>query len=163
MIRKGSSRRSDNGWNRIQPASMLAAEGVHPPRRIPTSARALSVANTHFRGVRRVKDTSGLKPSLCRGSIPLRSTICRLMKILNDSTSSPLRYVLDNGETYGQFYNSRDGKYHLAHYIPWRVPPRKYVCGDSGNFSPSGCEDNQGQRCAECFSKITGAFPCANT
>ena len=83
--------------------------------------------------------------------------------ILNDSTSSPLRYVLDNGETYGQFYNSRDGKYHLAHYIPWRVPPRKYVCGDSGNFSPSRCEDNQGQRCAECFSKITGAFPCANT
>ena len=34
-----------------RPASMLAAEGVHPPRRIPTSARALSVANTHFRGV----------------------------------------------------------------------------------------------------------------
>ena len=65
-----------------QPASMLEAESVHPPRRIPTSARALSVANTHFRGVRRVKDTSGLKPSLCRGSIPLRSTIFRLLTMM---------------------------------------------------------------------------------
>lgn len=75
------------------------------------------------------------------------------MQKLNDSTSSPLRYIFDDGRTIGQFYNSKDKTYHLAEYVPYKSPPTKYLCGGFGNFSSSRCEHERKQ-CEECFKWV---------
>lgn len=78
------------------------------------------------------------------------------MKKLNSTLSSPLRFVFDDGTTVGQFYNSKDSKYHLAKYVPFRSPPSKYLCGGTGNFSPSGVETytHKRKRCEDCFKRV---------
>ena len=74
------------------------------------------------------------------------------MKKLNDSPSSPLRFITPAGVTLGQFYNSRDGNYHVAAYTPWEKPPSEYLCQKTGHFSPSRSEGAQrkGPCCPEC-------------
>ena len=76
------------------------------------------------------------------------------MKKVNDSTSHPLRFITDDGTTIGQFYNSWDKTYHLAAYIPFAMPPREYLCGGIGNFSPSRSEGPQrkGPCCLSCWA-----------
>lgn len=71
------------------------------------------------------------------------------MKRLNDNQNHPLRFEVD-GKVVGQFYNSWDKKYHLAEYVPYRRPPHVYLCGKSGNFSPSRKEHSR-LLCAECW------------
>lgn len=75
------------------------------------------------------------------------------MQLLNDSTSSPLRYVAADGRVFGQFYNSWDQLYHLAEYVPWRKLPTRYMCGGRDNFSPSR-EERLERRCPECFARL---------
>ena len=76
------------------------------------------------------------------------------MKKLNDSILSPLRYVADDGTIHGQFYNSRDKRYHLATYIPYQERPQRYLCGGTGNFSPSRSETPTRVVCASCFEGL---------
>lgn len=72
-------------------------------------------------------------------------------ELKNESTNHPLRYVSNTSKiNIGQFYNSCDGEYHFAEYIPYEVNPRKYLCGKTGNFSPSRREA-QDKRCATCL------------
>jgi hypothetical protein len=75
---------------------------------------------------------------------------------LNDSCSSPLRFVTDDKIVIGQFYNSRDKQYHLAIYKPFEQPPTKYLCGKHGNFSPSRAEGQQrkGSCCSVCSKEL---------
>lgn len=75
---------------------------------------------------------------------------------LNDSSSSPLRFVADDGTIIGQFYNSRDKQYHLATYKPYERPPTQYLCGKTGNFSPSRSEGKQrkGPCCPGCGNEL---------
>lgn len=75
------------------------------------------------------------------------------MKKINDSMNSPLRFVDDSGRILGQFYNSRDKKYHLAEYTPYKMSPREYLCSESGNFSPSRREDDR-NKCGECWGRL---------
>jgi hypothetical protein len=80
------------------------------------------------------------------------------MKKLNDSISSPLRYV-DGKRAIGQFYNSWDKKCHLAEYEPYKRPPTVYLCGGTGNFSAS--RDNHPRNiCEQCFDKMKTKLPC---
>lgn len=76
---------------------------------------------------------------------------------LNDTCSAPLRFVADDGTTIGQFYNSWDKQYHLARYTPGVQPPTSYLCGKSGNFSPSRAEGKQrkGVCCTNCSQTLT--------
>ena len=67
----------------------------------------------------------------------------------NDSINHPLRFQIDT-RVVGQFYNSRDKTYHLAEYVPYSRPPTVYLCGKSGNFSPSGA-DHDRLKCEECW------------
>ncbi len=78
------------------------------------------------------------------------------MKKLNDSMNSPLRFETDDGETIGQFYNSRDKSYHLASYVPYQRPPSGYLCGKTGNLSPSRSEGTQrkGPCCQGCAEQL---------
>lgn len=79
------------------------------------------------------------------------------MKRINESQDHPLRFEVD-GKVIGQFYNSWDKMYHLAEYVPYERPPHVYLCGKSGNFSPSRSEHNR-PLCAECwrvFSVMAG-------
>lgn len=78
------------------------------------------------------------------------------MQKLNDSVSAPLRFITENGETWGKFYNSRDGLYHLAEYTPFRKPPSIYLCGREGNFSASRRDDDR-NLCPVCFAKVQKA------
>lgn len=71
------------------------------------------------------------------------------MKRLNDSLNHPLRFQSED-KVVGQFYNSKDGKYHLAEYEPYRRPPHIYLCGKVGNFSPSRFEGSR-LLCTECW------------
>ena len=61
------------------------------------------------------------------------------MKKVNDDLNHPLRFVSDT-RTVGQFYNSIDKLYHLAEYVPYTGLPNAYLCGKTGNFSPSRME-----------------------
>lgn len=72
---------------------------------------------------------------------------------LNDSASSPLRFIKD-GKTIGQFYNSADKIYHLAEYEPYKRPPKIYLCGMVGNFSPSRNENEKRPMCSACWKDI---------
>lgn len=74
------------------------------------------------------------------------------MKKINDSPDHPLKFILEDGTTIGQFYNSIDKTYHLAQYVPYETPPTIYVCGGSGNFSPSRSDDEHMNRCTICFN-----------
>lgn len=56
------------------------------------------------------------------------------MKFMNDNPKQPLRFEKD-GKVIGQFYNSVDGTYHLSEYVPYKFPPKVYLCGKTGNFS----------------------------
>lgn len=73
---------------------------------------------------------------------------------LNDSMNSPLRFILEDGTTIGQFYNSWDEMYHVAIYVPCGVPPSKYLCDKSGNFSPSRLDRPQRNCCPVCAAKL---------
>lgn len=73
----------------------------------------------------------------------------------NDSANSHLRYEMEDGTTIGQFYNSRDGKHHLAKYVPYAVNPHKYLCGNTGNFYPSRRDDDS-KRCQDCVKALAG-------
>jgi len=76
------------------------------------------------------------------------------MKKINDSPNHPLRFITDDNRTIGQFYNSRDKKYHLAEYVPYDRTPDKYLCGKTGNFSISRSEIQGIKRCIDCFKSI---------
>lgn len=78
------------------------------------------------------------------------------MEILNDNMNSPLRYTLEDGTVYGQFYNSRDKLYHLAAYAPYELAPARYLCGHTGNFSPSRNAHGR-NKCEKCFSFVDKA------
>ena len=71
------------------------------------------------------------------------------MKRLNDSIAGPLRFEVD-GMVIGQFYNSWDKMHHLAEYVPYAHPPQVFLCGKTGNFSPSRCEHSR-LLCEECW------------
>ena len=71
----------------------------------------------------------------------------------NDSMNHPLRIELPSGEFIGQFYNSWDKKYHLAKYTPYEVNPNKYLCGQTGNFSPSR-NVHQRSKCECCWDLV---------
>ncbi len=78
------------------------------------------------------------------------------MKKLNDSMNSPLRFETEAGETLGQFYNSWDKRYHLASYVPYESMPSGYLCGKTGNMSPSRSEGPQrkGPCCTGCVKQL---------
>lgn len=80
------------------------------------------------------------------------------MRKVNDTPNSPLRFIDDGGKVSGQFYNSWDSKHHLAVYVPYAQPPDKYLCGKTGNFSPSRTDENTRKSsqpiCPECHSKL---------
>jgi len=69
------------------------------------------------------------------------------MEVINDSINHPLRFVIGD-KTYGQFYNSKDKKYHLAQYHE-----NSYLCGKTGNFSPNRSESKL-KRCKKCFDEL---------
>ncbi len=71
----------------------------------------------------------------------------------NDNPSHPLHYLIPdgNGLAIGQFYNSRDNQYHLAEYVQFYIPPKKYLCGGYGNFSPSRSDSDDRNICHECW------------
>jgi hypothetical protein len=76
---------------------------------------------------------------------------------LNDTPNSPLRFITDDGTTFGQFYNSWDKLNHLAEYVPYETLPSKRLCGKVGqNFSPSRSEGENRTRliCPECHKKF---------
>ena len=73
------------------------------------------------------------------------------MKKINDSPNHPLRFITDDNRTIGQFYNSRDKKYHLAECDR---RPEKYLCGKTGGFSISRSEIQGIKRCIDCFKNI---------
>jgi hypothetical protein len=75
------------------------------------------------------------------------------MLVNSGDPSSPMQFITSDGRVFGQFYNSRDSKYHIAQYVPYRMPPRKYLCGKTGNFSPSR-RATPAMQCEECFSRI---------
>lgn len=72
------------------------------------------------------------------------------MKRLNNNQNHPLEFEV-GGKVIGQFYNSRDKMYHLAEYKPYERPPQAYLCGKSGNFSPSRSEHER-LLCVKCWS-----------
>lgn len=74
----------------------------------------------------------------------------------NDSCSATLQFVLETNQIIGQFYNSWDKQYHLASYIPGKVPPAEYLCGRRGNLSASRAEANQrkGLCCPGCAERL---------
>lgn len=74
------------------------------------------------------------------------------MKRLNDSQKHPLRFEVD-GEVIEQFYNSWDKSYHLAQYVPYKRPPRVYLCGKTGNFSASQSKHKR-LLCAACWTDL---------
>lgn len=77
------------------------------------------------------------------------------MRKVNDSTSSPLRYISKDGTTYGQFYISRDKTYHLAKYIPYHTPPRDTLCKAVVNRFISSREEREDRnKCVKCFSEL---------
>lgn len=69
----------------------------------------------------------------------------------NFNLSSPLQFIFNDGIIIGQFFNSKDNLYHLAEYIPYKLPPQKYLCNKSGNFSPSRDEEKI-NKCIQCWS-----------
>jgi hypothetical protein len=75
------------------------------------------------------------------------------MKKINDSPNHPLRFIADDGRVIGQFYNSRDGRYHLSEYVPYERMPETYLCGKTGNFVISR-SDIKSKQCAACFEHI---------
>lgn len=78
-----------------------------------------------------------------------------LIKV-NDSPTHPLKFIKDD-VTIGQFFNSWDRQYHLAEYTPYRLPPNKYLCGKTGNFSPSRSENESRNLCIECWKHLQNA------
>lgn len=56
-----------------------------------------------------------------------------------------------NKQVTAQFYNSKDGLYHLAEYVPYERPPIAYLCGKTGNFSPS-LSSYKRPLCGQCWS-----------
>lgn len=80
------------------------------------------------------------------------------MSKLNSSYNHPFKFVLEDGTTIGQFYNSWDKKYHFAEYIPYVRPPSKYLCGGTGNFCPATPRIDGGKQsipiCILCFNKL---------
>ena len=75
---------------------------------------------------------------------------------INDSCNAPLRFLTDDGTTIGQFYNSWDKQYHLAIYKPHERAPSMYLCGKTGNFSPSRSEGQtrKGACCPVCSAEL---------
>lgn len=69
----------------------------------------------------------------------------------NTDSSAPLQFILKDKTVIGQFYNSWDKLYHLAIYIPYYLPPHKYLCKKTGNFSSSRDEKNI-NKCIQCWS-----------
>lgn len=51
------------------------------------------------------------------------------------------------------FYNSWDGLYHRAEYIPYQRPPTVYVCGKTGNFSPTAATGSRA-KCPQCWADV---------
>jgi hypothetical protein len=85
------------------------------------------------------------------------------MKIrkVNDSVNHGLHYTgndVDGAPVVGQFYDSKSRKYHLAEYVPYGGPPRQYLCGDMGNFSPSRSEDPNRRVCPSCYDRLVCDF-----
>jgi hypothetical protein len=64
--------------------------------------------------------------------------------------AQPIQYVTGD-RVIGQFYNSQDKLYHLAEYVPYALPPTKYLCGKTGNYSPSRNQD-QRPMCSHCWT-----------
>lgn len=75
--------------------------------------------------------------------------------IKNDNLSSPLQFIFENGRVVGQFYNSKDKTYHLAEYLPYKSPPKQYLCKKSGNFSASRETFLERKICLKCFEHLT--------
>ncbi len=75
------------------------------------------------------------------------------MKIINDSISHPMRFDFGD-KILGLYYNSRDKKYHLCHWIPYTGGPEKYLCGETGNFSSSRGPLNKRECCSSCFEVL---------
>lgn len=75
------------------------------------------------------------------------------MKKLNDTPSSPLRFV-DEDKVIGQFYNAYDHTYHLAEYTPYAKLPTEYLCGAFGKFSPSREDNEKMYKCPKCKEKM---------
>lgn len=73
--------------------------------------------------------------------------------VRNDSPSSPLQFITEDGKVIGKFYNSKDKLHHLAAYVPYGTPPSVFMCGGHGNFSPTR-EDGDRIICPECFALI---------
>lgn len=72
----------------------------------------------------------------------------------NSSINHPLHYLTECGRVIGQFYNSRDKKYHLSEYIPYKELPDVYLCGGKGNFAGSRANYEDRNKCKQCFSQI---------
>jgi hypothetical protein len=70
------------------------------------------------------------------------------MEIKNDSMNHPLRFIVGK-KMFGQFYNSWDKKFHLAEYHN-----RNYLCGETGNFSPSRNDIENRNKCKKCYSLL---------
>ena len=78
---------------------------------------------------------------------------------VNDNPSHPLRFERD-GKVTGQFYNSWDKQYHFAEYVPYARPPSVYLCGLTGNYSPSRKTSDRAI-CAGCWDKISSMYTAA--
>lgn len=75
------------------------------------------------------------------------------MEIINDSLNAPMRFVTGD-KTFGLYYNSLDKHYHLCEYIPHKGKPKIYVCGKTGNYSPSRGPLSRKKICPLCFISL---------
>lgn len=76
-------------------------------------------------------------------------------KIVNDDVRNPLRFIAEDGTIYGQFYNSRDKRYHLAEYVPCKEMPKEPLCKCLMPHFPASRNDDPDRRvCAECYTQL---------
>lgn len=77
-----------------------------------------------------------------------------MLELEDRGPSYPLVKELDNGVYIGQFYNSWDNKFHLAKFIPCKLPPVQHLCGyKPANLTPSRSRNYSINRpkCEKCF------------
>jgi hypothetical protein len=78
---------------------------------------------------------------------------------LDKGPSHPL-HVEGVGGLYGVFYNSWDGRRHIAFYIPYRVLPARTLCGaNHANFVSTRMQDDLCQACMEKLQAIVSERP----